>query len=380
MNHRFQLDDDADGERSSAPAPTDVYDASEEIFSASLEAVGKPRFRVEDSDDSVRNSPVCGEPEVPLPSAQTLSLPGEPVSYVAPEVPTESWKQQVAARMDSYRSRRRVREPRYPSLMLKFEAPETGLAASPASSSFSDISAPAITSEPTVAFTPEPIRPPMAALLETTARVLEFPRSGLYLAPPPSADELAEPVAGLPRILEVPDLAPPPPALGGILINPVEVADHSRRLGIEVPLQTSSLGRRVGASIADVMLVASAVGEFGYIFYSITNWTPTLPQAFPLVAGVASLVWAIYQYAFLFYSGATPGSWMMGLRLSRFDGSRVTSQTRRWRALASLLSAAAVGLGYAWALLDEDRLCWHDRITHTYLAPNRSVTPPPQTT
>jgi hypothetical protein len=26
-------------------------------------------------------------------------------------------------------------------------------------------------------------------------------------------------------------------------------------------------------------------------------------------------------------------------------------------------------MGYAWLFLDEDALCWHDRITHTYLAP-----------
>ena len=26
-------------------------------------------------------------------------------------------------------------------------------------------------------------------------------------------------------------------------------------------------------------------------------------------------------------------------------------------------------MGYAWLFLDEDSLCWHDRITHTYLAP-----------
>jgi hypothetical protein len=28
-------------------------------------------------------------------------------------------------------------------------------------------------------------------------------------------------------------------------------------------------------------------------------------------------------------------------------------------------------MGYAWVFLDEDALCWHDRITHTYLAPVR---------
>jgi hypothetical protein len=28
-----------------------------------------------------------------------------------------------------------------------------------------------------------------------------------------------------------------------------------------------------------------------------------------------------------------------------------------------------LGMGHAWVFLDEDSLCWHDRITHTYLAP-----------
>jgi hypothetical protein len=28
-----------------------------------------------------------------------------------------------------------------------------------------------------------------------------------------------------------------------------------------------------------------------------------------------------------------------------------------------------LGMGYLWVFLDEDSLCWHDRITHTYLAP-----------
>jgi hypothetical protein len=36
---------------------------------------------------------------------------------------------------------------------------------------------------------------------------------------------------------------------------------------------------------------------------------------------------------------------------------------------ASVLSGLSLGLGYAWCWLDEDQLCWHDRITRTYMAP-----------
>jgi hypothetical protein len=42
---------------------------------------------------------------------------------------------------------------------------------------------------------------------------------------------------------------------------------------------------------------------------------------------------------------------------------------RRWRVLGSMLSGISLGMGYAWQFLDEDALCWHERVTKTYLAP-----------
>ena len=35
-------------------------------------------------------------------------------------------------------------------------------------------------------------------------------------------------------------------------------------------------------------------------------------------------------------------------------------------ALALALSSVSLGLGFVWAIVDEDTLCWHDRITRTY--------------
>jgi hypothetical protein len=55
------------------------------------------------------------------------------------------------------------------------------------------------------------------------------------------------------------------------------------------------------------------------------------------------------------------------LRITKFDGSGVRRRTRRWRVLASFLSAFAAGLGYLWCFLDQDSLCWHDRITRTQI-------------
>jgi hypothetical protein len=35
------------------------------------------------------------------------------------------------------------------------------------------------------------------------------------------------------------------------------------------------------------------------------------------------------------------------------------------------MSSLSLGLGVVWALLDEDTLCWHDRITRTYITPKQ---------
>ena len=82
---------------------------------------------------------------------------------------------------------------------------------------------------------------------------------------------------------------------------------------------------------------------------------------------VAVLFWAAYEFLFVVYTGSTPGLHAAGLRLAGFDGSRLNRRLRRWRVLASFLSAFSAGLGFLWCVLDQDGLCWHDRITRTHV-------------
>ena len=96
---------------------------------------------------------------------------------------------------------------------------------------------------------------------------------------------------------------------------------------------------------------------------------PALQQAAGISASLMALFWIAYQYLLLVYTGTTPGLKLAHLQLSRFDGTAVPRRIRRWRVLASVLSGLSLALGYAWCFLDEDRLCWHDRITRTYMAP-----------
>jgi len=300
-----------------------------------------------------------------------------------PEDPN-AWRGELAARLNRYRARRKVRPPRYPSLNLPFEttAPRVSF---PLSSELESAHPYELVSDQALALdemraelTPggiakEPAIEKLAGsragvVASAGAKIIEFPRFA-WGPPPPPEDQLAEPVGGMPRILDVPETAPAPPALGGITIEPAVKEELERRPGIDLPLQSASLSRRIGASLVDGFIVSLATGLFGYVFWKVANVIPPRLEAIGLGAGFLVVFWFAYQYLLIVYAGTTPGLRMASLELTHFDGSASRRSTRRWRIFASLLSAVSLGMGYAWVFLDEDVLCWHDRITRTYLAP-----------
>lgn len=382
MKSWFQLDAD------SAPRPTpalidpEAFDVSEQQFAASLEEKSgqpAPRFilEYEESPDSLLEAsdapPVVNQKDAT--EAEGLdSKEGQQVPAIVLESPgqppePDSWRREVAARVNHYRGRR-PRGPRYPSLLLKFEAEPT-MIAQPASSQTREITTCgqlAITMDPGPAPAIEiQAEQPSAAPPDGATKILEFPRSSFM--PPVVVDELAEPVFHRPRILEVPEVLPPPPALGGISIEPSEELKDERRPGFETPLKPARLTRRILAGMTDALAVVTSFAAFAYIFFRITSFVPPLRQGMEVAAALLAGFWAAYQYLLLMRAGSTPGLKLAKLELSRFDGRPVPRSLRRWRVLAAALSGLSLGLGYAWCFLDEDELCWHDRITHTYMAP-----------
>ena len=310
----------------------------------------------------------------------------------------EAWRDELSARLNRYRSRRKVRPPRYPSLSLRFEpfesAPRINASSGPLPpSGFEPVSNQAlaldgVSSEASIAA--EADGQPWQSMAETapppiphsagyvsvghgTAKIIEFPRFA-WAPPPPPPDQLAEPVSERPRILDVPEVEPPPPALGGIIMEATEHPEVEKRPGIDIPLQSAPLGLRIVAALVDGIIVAAASALFGFIFWKIDALRPPQVQLLGLAAAIPCLFWAAYQYLLVVYSGSTPGLRLAGLELARFDGTTTTRSLRRWRVLAGWLSAVSLGMGYAWVFLDEDALCWHDRITHTYIAPKKRRT------
>ena len=171
----------------------------------------------------------------------------------------DSWRAEVAARLERYRTRRKPRTPHFPSLLLPFDAPEswsrpapptgtagtgsTGIGAAeigvgavatpparaqqnstfpaqqePRADGATSFAEPRQTQAPSPDRFPEQVPEPFAP--EPSAKVIEFPRSAAI--PVFHRSELADPVFDLdrPRIVEAPEVLPPPPALGGMLMEP----------------------------------------------------------------------------------------------------------------------------------------------------------------
>jgi len=340
-------------------------------------------------------------------TSAAVSSPSGPEAADDLGVPSQdesAWRGEIAARLTRYQARRKPRPPRYPSLYLHFESSQADRVAdgfqpeaqSPAASgsfwhalaldryeenagarseppsSLRDLANSESHTSIDVANRADRLasgtESPATAETEshTTAKIIQFPRSSV--APPLPLEELAEPLVDRPRILEAPAVVPPPPALGGITIEAPQRPMAEKRPGVDIPLQGAPLGRRMLAAVVDVATAWFACSLFGLIFWKLAAVRPPNVQLWGLAVGLAVLFWGSCQYLLIVYSGTTPGLALLGLRLARFDGSSASRRLRRWRVLASFLSCASLGMGYLWVFLDEDALCWHDRITRTYLA------------
>jgi uncharacterized RDD family membrane protein YckC len=337
--------------------------------------------------DADKAAPVVDiNPSVTDPQA-TESAAEEPVANLN----AESWRAEVAARLERYRTRRKPRTPRYPSLLLPFDAPESWVRPTSASRTAAATAAlrverdleSIIEAQPEAGRVPRLVEPypnPAAmqvpgqspyAYPEQSAKVIEFPRSAAIPIFRPS--DLADPVVdhARPRIVEAPEILPPPPALGGILIDPVQGDPAERRADSVFASPCATVAQRGLAALIDGVVVLLSLTAFATLVFRL-NLGMDLDHRMilPLVAGagiVAVLLGAAYKFLFVVYTGATPGWRVARLQLEGFDGSAVNRRTRRWRVLASFLSAFSAGLGYLWCILDQDGLGWHDRITRTHV-------------
>lgn len=135
-------------------------------------------------------------------------------------------------------------------------------------------------------------------------------------------------------------------------------------------LQQPPFSRRLTAAFVDGALIAGAI--MGAALVAAAKIGHPLPAKIAEISAASALLLAglLYQALFLALAEATPGMKCAGISLCTFDGQRLTRAQSRRRLGALLLSVLPLGLGIAWALFDDDHLCWHDHLSKTYLRKN----------
>jgi uncharacterized RDD family membrane protein YckC len=152
------------------------------------------------------------------------------------------------------------------------------------------------------------------------------------------------------------------PALG----TPLEAV-----IGCDVPVALPA--HRTIAAMFDGAMVLLAVGLFLGIFsfalsiFGIDGGITAINAGNAIFfLGIAVVVTIFYRALWWIGNGDTPGMRFAGLRLVDFDG-RVPDRDRRgMRQVAGVLSLISAGLGLVWALVDEEKLTWHDHISKTF--------------
>ena len=87
-----------------------------------------------------------------------------------------------------------------------------------------------------------------------------------------------------------------------------------------------------------------------------------------IVAGPkALLLWLVYHVAMWAWKGTTVGGIVVGIKLVRVDGRPVDVGVALVRAVASIFSAFALGLGFFWAGWNREKQSWHDKIAGTVM-------------
>jgi hypothetical protein len=123
---------------------------------------------------------------------------------------------------------------------------------------------------------------------------------------------------------------------------------------------------RVLAAAIDGVMVTLALGLFVSVLYGM-GVEIVIHKGTVVMYGLAVLVtMAVYRAMWCLAGIDSVGLRWSGLQLLTFDGGLPSREDRMTRLLSTHVSWAAGGLGLAWALVDEEKLAWHDHMSKTF--------------
>jgi uncharacterized RDD family membrane protein YckC len=134
---------------------------------------------------------------------------------------------------------------------------------------------------------------------------------------------------------------------------------------------------RLAALLVDAVLLSACIGGTTWFIEVVSRalgrFAPPVPAQL-LLAGGVPLLSAAYHVAFWTATGQTPGKWLLGLKVQRQGGGRLSFGRALLRFAGYGLSALPFYAGFLW-VLGPRRLAWHDNLAGTEVV---YVRPTPQ--
>lgn len=120
---------------------------------------------------------------------------------------------------------------------------------------------------------------------------------------------------------------------------------------------------RLLASIVDGILLALAMALLlGLLSQMGDGLAVQLVQFVSLALPVA-----YHWYFWTRRGGQSPGKFALGIKVIKADGSAITDVDAVIRAIGYHVSGLLCGLGFIWAIFDENNQTWHDKLARTYV-------------
>ncbi|MDC0361623.1 RDD family protein [Halioglobus sp.] len=131
-----------------------------------------------------------------------------------------------------------------------------------------------------------------------------------------------------------------------------------------------SLFRRLTAMLYDSMLIVALIFVVNGVVLGVMAKIGVAENHTlrPWQAQILTLA-CIVTFFTLFWikSGQTLGMQAWRIKLVDFDGNTPSVARAMLRCGGALLSAACLGLGFLWCLIDPNKRYWHDYLSHTEL-------------
>ncbi len=141
---------------------------------------------------------------------------------------------------------------------------------------------------------------------------------------------------------------------------------------LTLPVLAAPVERRLMSTAVDLCCIGSGwLAALACVCEIAGPGLRALSLPFVAVSGIAAFAVFAVMYQLLFFSLAdgTPGMRYARIALCTFGDGNPSRRAMRRRVFSTLLALCPLGLGIAWALLDNETLGWHDRMSRMYQRP-----------